>query len=936
MKITLKKLLISLILVVMLSNYLLSNVTFVYAEENDDELIVGESWLGGIASSVVGLLTLPIRIIAVYIGKAINFVTALVAYAEFPEDGNNDSDGKGSTINPFDILFNKVGILDINFFKIDDSDTIVNTIRKGVAGWYYVMRLIATSILLVILVYVGIRMAISTVASEKATYKKMLFDWAMSLAIIYLLHYIIIFVININDALVNTIGAASGTESGKISEAIEVIFNLSKEWVNINSLPATVVYLMLCWQTLGLLISYFSRMLKLAFLLIIAPLITITYSIDKMGDGKAQVLERWLKEFIYTILIQPFHCIIYLTLVSTSFNLMVKYKNNTSPTRLLAAGILSILCIKFIKEAEHLVRTIFNFQDDNNHTSLAAGAATAAMAVKYSKSIGATAGRAAGKGVTALRNAPGNVKNGLLDMRANIHAIRSIGSSGGKSFSERKDEFYSDYSSRAEEREKALEDAERYSGMPEAKMTANKEKRSKEVAERTKELMDSKGYNLAKASAIARNEVSKRHYANQKAGPVKKGIKRTISKASGKYHKVRNVALDIGRNSQVLQSIGKYAKFSAAAATGVVTGTGLYSGNKDLFTSIGAGIMAHNATNSGMDEFYKSTMGYFAGNARSSMKSLGITNNADARAALTRIMANGDKYGNEDELKDLVDAIKAELTKLGRSESEAVTIQHQIETEIANGRSVNPEQLVARMFGNGAEVDGLKNATRKLSNFENERNIYNLSQQATDLGISGDRFVSSTVSSMTDSDYRDARSYAPVRPRNTSLGQKAEEGTVDRSEVAPLSLEEKEALSAEVGRMLDSAKRELDGYEARGIDNKTLEDTVNRLQQNKDNIDIELNAASLAREVATARKQLSDEEAASILNETIDREAFERQLQEEYKRMIKDFATMQKNLERQRDKLTAEQEANQRQAIVEAQNQLSILSQNMETVKKQS
>ena len=31
----------------------------------------------------------------------------------------------------------------------------------------------------------------------------------------------------------------------------------------------------------------------------ISPLISITYSIDKIGDGKSQALNTWLKEFIY-------------------------------------------------------------------------------------------------------------------------------------------------------------------------------------------------------------------------------------------------------------------------------------------------------------------------------------------------------------------------------------------------------------------------------------------------------------------------------------------------------------------------------------------------------------------------------------------------------------------------------------------------------------
>ena len=45
------------------------------------------------------------------------------------------------------------------------------TIRKNIAIWYYALRNLAIGILLAILIYVGIRMAISTVASDEAKYK---------------------------------------------------------------------------------------------------------------------------------------------------------------------------------------------------------------------------------------------------------------------------------------------------------------------------------------------------------------------------------------------------------------------------------------------------------------------------------------------------------------------------------------------------------------------------------------------------------------------------------------------------------------------------------------------------------------------------------------------------------------------------------------------
>ena len=37
--------------------------------------------------------------------------------------------------------------------------------------------------------------------------------------------------------------------------------------------------------------------------------------IDKLNDGQAQAFNMWLKEFIFNILIQPFHLLIYMVFI---------------------------------------------------------------------------------------------------------------------------------------------------------------------------------------------------------------------------------------------------------------------------------------------------------------------------------------------------------------------------------------------------------------------------------------------------------------------------------------------------------------------------------------------------------------------------------------------------------------------------------------------
>ena len=104
-------------------------------------------------------------------------------------------------LTPDDVFFNRVSFTNINFFDFNCSSSI-KVIRENVAAWYYTLRIFSIAALLVVLLYIGIRMAISTVASDQARYKKMITDWLVSFALIFLLHYIVIVTINVNNALV--------------------------------------------------------------------------------------------------------------------------------------------------------------------------------------------------------------------------------------------------------------------------------------------------------------------------------------------------------------------------------------------------------------------------------------------------------------------------------------------------------------------------------------------------------------------------------------------------------------------------------------------------------------------------------------------------------------------------------------------------------------
>lgn len=432
------KLIFVTMLVLIILN-LISNIVFATSSDpkvvNDLSEVTAEeqqveedfNLFGGVIDGIVGILTYVIKVPILLILMGIQAIFTGVAML----DGHSQIDG---LLTPDDLFFNRVGITNIDFFDFSVGGA-VGIIRQNVATWYYIFRILSVIILLGILLYVGIRMAISTVASEQAQYKKMLTDWLVSFALIFMLNYIIIFAIEVNNGF---IGLLEGPVRTKIGSGITT--SLVKQSLGImatKSWGALMVYAMLIGMTAAFLFSYVKRMLTIGFLILISPLITITYSVDKIGDGKAQALNAWLKEFLFNVLIQPFHCIIYIVFASTAVDLL-------STSGSLAKMVLAIMCMAFIWKAEKIVKEIFGFK---SATSLAETVASFMVVKEVGKKLangaskaGAAAGGVALKGTKFGQNISNKVGSSKLgtkykDWKTNnpdvARKIEQIGSAYG-------------------------------------------------------------------------------------------------------------------------------------------------------------------------------------------------------------------------------------------------------------------------------------------------------------------------------------------------------------------------------------------------------------------------------------------------------------------------------------------------------------------------
>lgn len=338
---------------------------------------------------------------------------------------------------------------DIYGIKVKTEKEYTSTayqLRTVVANWYIILRNMSLVALLSILVYVGIRIMISSTAADKSKYKQMLIDWVVAICLLFVLHYIMAFanlavkkIIDVVDstAIVNNTSSLPDDVKGKeiskegvvvskgtqlfeitqkkqVDKAWKVLVEQRAKVNNINasetefydlfqdnktklywptsnfteqarmmlqyvdedsdasnyayaSIGYKLIYCILVIYTFIFAFTYIKRTVYMAFLTLIAPLVALTYPIDKMNDGQAQAFNRWMKEYIFNLLIQPLHLILYMVLIGSAYEFAAKNI------------IYVVVALGFLTPAEKLLRSFFGFEKAHTPGLLAGPAGAAIM-----------------------------------------------------------------------------------------------------------------------------------------------------------------------------------------------------------------------------------------------------------------------------------------------------------------------------------------------------------------------------------------------------------------------------------------------------------------------------------------------------------------------------------------------------------------------------
>ena len=131
------------------------------------------------------------------------------------------------------IIFNTIPILDINFINpapgslMKDTSGNITFIGNVIRNIYFTSLSISLGFLSIVIAVAAIRLAVASMASEKAKYKEAIAHWLTCLILLFTLHYAFSFMFYLNEKLVES--ASKIASSTLASSSDSVVNNLKNE-----------------------------------------------------------------------------------------------------------------------------------------------------------------------------------------------------------------------------------------------------------------------------------------------------------------------------------------------------------------------------------------------------------------------------------------------------------------------------------------------------------------------------------------------------------------------------------------------------------------------------------------------------------------------------------------------------------------------------------
>lgn len=391
-----KKFIFSLVIILMLIGLFLHMNNSLYAATNPEYYKAPsdvQKWINDFFSKIldqkVGVLGKPIAALV----NLVNIILFIVLYSVFVASGI--SDGLKFPF-PDQIIFNGLPMLDPNFINPNgDSGSMVNIMKDIVQNFYYSFFALAGTVFVLAAVVIGIKLAFSALASEKARYKEAIKNWIMGLGMLFLMHFVLAGMFAINEqicisaskicknvtfginplelipwagsiikGMINVAGSIFGQDNVTEKFAIHVqgygglILRFAVKGILQSDLIYSIGLAIMLGQTFTLIIMYIKRVFYCIILGMIAPLIVAMDTIQKVVTGRdSGVLKNWFQNMVAIIFNQSFQAI-FLCVTTILIGEIAKGTN-----RDIVVGLVSVIGLNAIMKFDKLFKELLGIKD---------------------------------------------------------------------------------------------------------------------------------------------------------------------------------------------------------------------------------------------------------------------------------------------------------------------------------------------------------------------------------------------------------------------------------------------------------------------------------------------------------------------------------------------------------------------------------------------
>lgn len=322
-------------------------------------------------------------------------------------------------------IFNSQSYFKLSFFDVN-PEGLAGGLQGYIGAVYNAFRYLVTAVYIVVLVYLGVRMILSSVGKQKAQYKDLFKHWLIGLLILFSFHWVMAgfiwlantFVGMLQGIATNILDLSSEISGNSLfntnvlttlfSNQLEispitsfVVYNISQStgiaaaghWWNV--ILAAIYYLCLLGIAITIAFTYLKRLFTIALLIVLFPFVALSYVFDKIGDRKAQTLNFWLKEFTINVMIQPIHALL-LVLIAAIYSTGVgNVLSLYGPTMI--GALMSLLTLLLIPTGEKLLRQMFQINSSMGpgNGGIGRSLAQAGLAFRGAKELGSSMGKVA-------------------------------------------------------------------------------------------------------------------------------------------------------------------------------------------------------------------------------------------------------------------------------------------------------------------------------------------------------------------------------------------------------------------------------------------------------------------------------------------------------------------------------------------------------------